>query len=173
MLNFDSNISFRFSSRFLLPLVALSLLVFPVRVRADLFIATFTNGTVQRYDSTGALVGTFVAAGSGGVNLPDNPIFRPDGNLYVVDALGKAVRRYNGSTGAYIDDLIPAGTGGLGSPITIAFGPDGNLYIAEAAPNAILKYNGATGAYIGIFTNGGNSAARKNCRRIHYRDVHN
>ena len=81
----------------------------------SLFVASFNTNQVLHYDgSTGAFLGTFVAAGDHGLNLPRDLVFGPDGNLYVGSFGSGDVFRYNGSTGAFVDDFIPVGTGDLG-----------------------------------------------------------
>jgi hypothetical protein len=100
-----------------------------------------TNPNVLRFQgpsgpAPGAFLGTFVPAGSGGLQMPLEAIFGPDGNgdgrldLYVSDATfegsslsGKkgTVKRYDGVTGAFIDTFVPAGSGGLKRPSMITF----------------------------------------------------
>ena len=121
----------------------------------DLLVGTMpwdqavNQGSIQRFDgTTGAFLGYFVTAGSGGLNSPLWFIFGPDANLYVSDTSG--VKRYNGTTGAFIDDFVVLGSdwtrGGL------AFGRDGKLYLGLTPNGAgswrVARYDGATGAYI-------------------------
>jgi DNA-binding beta-propeller fold protein YncE len=71
--------------------------------RAELFVASFSGNRVHRYNETnGAPIdtGIFVAAGSGGLNLPHGMAFGPDGNLYVASAGNDAVLRYQGTNGS-------------------------------------------------------------------------
>ena len=88
----------------------------------NLYVTSFGTNQVLRYNgTTGALLGTFVAAGSGGLSLPRGLTFGPDGNLYVGSFGSGDVLRYNGATGAFIDDFVPSGRGGLGGPTFLAF----------------------------------------------------
>jgi outer membrane protein assembly factor BamB len=88
----------------------------------NLYVTSFGTGQVLRYNgTTGALLGTFVAAGSGGLSLPRGLAFGPDGNLYVGSFGSGDVLRYNGATGAFIDDFVPSTSGGLGGPTFLAF----------------------------------------------------
>ena len=139
----------------LLSLPGVLCLAVPGIMKADLFVADDSTNSIVRFSYTGALVGTFVAAGSGGLQYPVNPILGPDGNLYVPDWYGSAVRRYNGSTGAFIDSFVQPGSGGLSEPDCAAFGPDGNLYVADYAAHVVRRYDGKTGASMGVFTSGG------------------
>jgi RHS repeat-associated protein len=123
-------------------------------VTGDLLVASRGNGSIVRFDSSGTLLGPFVTSNSGGLAAPINPIFGPDGNLYVVD-INRAIRRYSGLTGAFIDNFVPVGVGGLTAPLAAVFGPDGNLYVGDNGAQVIRKYNGTTGAYIGVFNSGG------------------
>jgi DNA-binding beta-propeller fold protein YncE len=71
--------------------------------------ASFNSNEVKRYNGkTGAFLGTFVAAGAGGLNGPTGLAFGPDGNLYVSSNATDEVLRYNGKTGAFIDTFITA-----------------------------------------------------------------
>ena len=129
----------------------------------DLLVANEAGNAVMRYDgATGAALGAFVAAGSGGLTSPEDIKFGPNGNLYVASYFG-TVKQYNGVTGAYIGDLVTTGSGGVSNIIGMTFGPDNNLYIANFAGSggsSVKKYNGLTGAYMGdLVTNGSGGLA--------------
>ncbi|OHB44049.1 MAG: hypothetical protein A2Y13_02290 [Planctomycetes bacterium GWC2_45_44] len=117
----------------------------------DLLVANEAGNSVLRYDGiTGAALGAFVAAGSGGLTSPEDIKFGSDGNLYVACYSG-TIKKYNGTTGAYIGNFVTAGSGGLANIIGMAFGPDNNLYVADFIGSSVKKYNGSTGAYMGDF----------------------
>src|SRR6187402_517395 len=81
---------------------------------ADLFVSSFSQNSVRRYDeASGAFVGTFVSAGAGGLSAPHRGIFGPDGNFYVASANNDRILRYNGQSGAFIDVFIQNGSKGL------------------------------------------------------------
>lgn len=109
------------------------------------------ENSVLKYDGiTGAFLGVFVHAGSGGLDNPQNLIFGPDGNVYVSSWNNATVLRYDGNTGAFIDAFVPSGSGGLSNPDQLAFGPDGSLYVSDRFSASIFRYNGTTGAFIDI-----------------------
>jgi sugar lactone lactonase YvrE len=117
----------------------------------DLFVSDITH--IIRYDgTTGALVGVFVASGSGGLDGPFGLTFGPDGNLYVSSFYTNSVLKYNGSTGAFLGVFVSAGSGGLGNPIGLTFGPDNNLYVISYNGQKVLRYDGTTGGFIDQFT---------------------
>src|SRR5262249_59054831 len=112
------------------------------------------NSDVLEYNgTTGAFLATFVASGSGGLNVATDLAFGPDGNLYVSSFNSNSVLRYNGTTGAFIDTF--ASGNGLNGPQGIAFGPDGNLYVSSFNSNSVLRFNGSTGAFIDTFASSG------------------
>jgi hypothetical protein len=121
----------------------------------DLYTSDLLADVIERYNGqTGASMGHFVAAGSGGLNGAASLAFGPDGDLYVASLRNHGVYRYNGTTGAYVSTFVTAHSGGLESPIGLAFGPDGNLYVTSYfSPNAstVIRYNGQTGAFIDVF----------------------
>jgi CSLREA domain-containing protein len=108
--------------------------------------------TVRRYDTaTGALIDTFVAAGSGGLNEPGGLAFGPDGHLYVASYSSNKVLRYDGATGAFIDAFIT----GVSRPYGLAFGPDGQLYVGLYDGDAVAHYDATSGALVGTFVTAG------------------
>jgi streptogramin lyase len=117
---------------------------------ADLLVGNFFDPflDVVRYQNSGALVGTFVSTGSGGLSFPLGGTYGPDGNFYVSDSNQDAVLRYNGQTGAFMNVFAADAEDAAG----LAFGPDGNLYVtSSSAPGAVLRFDGTTGASLGAF----------------------
>jgi hypothetical protein len=133
---------------------------------SDLFVLNRTaSASVLRFDSTtGAFLGTFVPAGSGGLSYANDLTFGPDGNLYIsqkpgADYITSTVLRYNGTTGDFIDVFVPPGSGSVNTATAIRFGRDGNLYVADfndgiASSGDVKRFNGTTGAFIDAFTSG-------------------
>ena len=121
---------------------------------AGLFVSSADTDSIIQFDAnTGALIGAFVGAGSGGLDNPGGLAFGPNGNLFVNSRATGNVLEFDGSTGAFVGTFVAAGTGGLVQPLDLAFGPDGNLYVSNLAgvPDNILRFNGATGAFIDVF----------------------
>jgi len=103
---------------------------------------------VLRYDAeTGALIGEFVAAGSGGLKDTAGIAFGPDSNLYVASWSSNEILRYDGADGTFIDEFIS----GVNGPYSITFGPDGNLYVGLYAQDEVYRYDATTGAFIDKF----------------------
>lgn len=127
----------------------------PLADAAGLFVSNASGDDVLRFDAgSGAFLGVFVPAGSGGLDNPGGLAFGPDGNLYVSSRATGAVLRFDGTTGAFLNTFVAPGTGGLGQPVDLAFGPDGHLYVSNftlVPPDNILRFNGATGAFIDVF----------------------
>lgn len=103
----------------------------------------------------GTFIDDFVSSGSGGLDVPKNLAFGPDGNLYVSSFPQDKIKRYDGITGAYIDTFVPSGSGGLDGPQGLVFGPDDNLYVTSEWTNEVLRYDGTTGAFMDVFVSGG------------------
>jgi hypothetical protein len=105
------------------------------------------------------LLDRFVADGSGGLLLPRDSVFGPDGNsdgaqdLYVASRDSDAILRYDGVTGAFLDTFVPSGSGGLDSPSSLVFDPDGNLYVSSQFLGQVFKYN-ASGSFLGVPVSG-------------------
>lgn len=126
-----------------------------------LLVVSPYTGQIHRYDgSTGAPLGVFVPAGSGGLATPFGLVFGPDRKLYVTSSdlsskLGQ-VHRYDGSTGAFIDVFVPLGSGGLSNPLGLTFGPDCSLYVTNRSDQSgVLRYQGGTGVFVDAFVPNG------------------
>jgi sugar lactone lactonase YvrE len=113
----------------------------------------FPLGAVLRFEgpsgkNPGALLGTFVAGGSGGLANPSGILFGPDGDLYVASSVESGsnltaepgtsqVLRYDGTTGAFLGTFVTPDSGGLRSPFFLIF--------TETNPTT-LNYDGTTTA---------------------------
>ncbi len=91
------------------------------------YVASFTDGVYRLDASTGANLGLFVPIGSGGLLSAAGIDFGPDGNLYIADQDGDAIRRYDGSTGAYIDDYAT----GVNGPAYMDFDADQRVTVGD------------------------------------------
>jgi len=125
----------------------------------DLYVVSdgqiIVNGVVVYDGTTGAAKDLLVDHGSGGLDIPWELAFGPDGNLYVTSSSTNEVLRFNGNTGAFLDVFVAAGAGGLSNPIGMVFGPDGNLYVVSSGTNQVLRFNGNSGAFLDVFVAAG------------------
>lgn len=114
----------------------------------DLFVASFNNDRVLRYDgTTGAFLETVVGSGTA-LNGPDaGMVFGPDGLLYVPGFFSNAIHRYDTQTGATLAPFVSAGAGGLSRPRMLRFRSDGWLYVTSWG-NAGLKRYDASGQFV-------------------------
>lgn len=107
-------------------------------------------GEILHYSASGTSLGLFATlpfdppASPGGNPTPPSPArlkFGPDGNLYVADMAGSAVRVFNGATGAPLADAVT----GLSGPTGLTFGPDGALYVGSFNTQSVVRVrNGQT-----------------------------
>jgi sugar lactone lactonase YvrE len=121
----------------------------------NVYVNDISNSTVQKFNgTTGASLGTFVSAGSGGLSFPHGMSFGPNGDLFVSSFLTNNVLEYNGTTGAFVK--IFATDSGLVGPTGLTFGPNGDLFVASSAAssNQVLEFNGTTGAFVKVFATG-------------------
>jgi len=104
---------------------------------------------VQRYSATtGAYLGEFVAASANGLSDATGLAFDSAGNLYVANATGNDVLKFN-SSGQFQGQFVTPGSGSLSDPLDLSFGPNGDLFVLDSA--AVLEFNATTGAFVGTF----------------------
>ena len=114
------------------------------------FVASGT--AVLEFDPlTGSFLGEFVAAGAGGLDLPQALAFGPDGDLFV--STPDDVLKYDGASGAFVEQFVSPGEGGLTSAFGLDFGSNGNLFLAAA--DRVLEYGGSSGAFMQEFVAAG------------------
>ena len=124
----------------------------------DLLVGSDGTSSVIKYDgASGALIGTFVASGSGGLSGVRGMTFGPDGHLYISDSTN-SVRKYDGGSGASLGVFVAPAGGGLNGARGLVFIPDGRLLVAGQNNHAILGYDGGSGAYTGVFNDAANPA---------------
>jgi DNA-binding beta-propeller fold protein YncE len=112
----------------------------------NLYVVDYNSGSVVRYDgTTGQSLGTFIAAGYGGLRGPASVTFDLAGSyLYVTSQGTNQVLKYNAQSGAFVG---VAASGALSAPVDVKFGSDGLMYVLNAGNNRILRYN-ANGVYV-------------------------
>jgi DNA-binding beta-propeller fold protein YncE len=131
------------------------------------YVTSFDNDSVLKFDGdTGAFLGVFVPAGSGGLNGPTGLTFGPDGHLYVSSfVFTNTVLKYHRKDGRFLGVFVSEGSGGLQGPMDLSFGPDGNLYVVSSYGGGVFRYNGQTGAFIDHFTTQPSGAEAMRWRR--------
>ena len=113
----------------------------------NLIVSNSNTHSVLQYSALGVFLGSFVAAGSGGLNFPDGQATKA-GSLYVSSSGTNQVLKYDATTGA--SQGLFANIGLNASPIGLLFQPNGNLLVAANGPGQIQQYD-AVGNLIGTF----------------------
>jgi len=140
-------------------------------LRDFLYVVDMNDNTVKRFDATtGAYLGTFVTAGSGGLNVPVGIDFGPGHNLLVATRdrnPSTTVAEFDGRTGAPLGSLVPGSN--PNAPLSargIVRGPFHRLYVADIGdfgrsglhPGQVATYDDSTGQFVGDFRAPGFSA---------------
>ena len=144
----------------------------PTASSYGVYVANTDDREVRAYLPDGTYSGAFVTAGSGRLDKPWSIAFGPDGNLYVSDLSGAALRRYSGTTGS------PMGTGADASanslwarpsarPYGIAWNDD-TLYVATY--NGIERFD-LSGKALGIFGDASRTATAAGAALVLPHDV--
>ncbi len=117
----------------------------------NLYVSGSNSQTVAKYDgSSGAFLGTFIEAGSGGLGQILSMAFSPNGQLFVGSTgSGEKILRFDGASGAFLNEAVAAGTGGLVQPSGIVFDANQNLIVSSAGTNEVLKFSSINGSFLG------------------------
>jgi sugar lactone lactonase YvrE len=114
----------------------------------SLFVTyTVSPGQLYQYNATnGAYIATIYTGFSG--NGPRDPLYGPDGRLYVPDWQTPRVVKFDGTTLSYQGNFINDTNHSY--PFALAFGPDGRFYVLDdqvGGKASVNRYNLATGAF--------------------------
>jgi hypothetical protein len=107
----------------------------------------------QRYDASGAYLGTVGTSDYWFRSEPHDVKFGPDGDLYV-GTVDSKVFRYDGETFAYKGVFAQntfRGEYEMGRLSELAFGPGGDLFASDPVGHQVLRFDGRTGAPKGVF----------------------
>ena len=122
-----------------------------VQRNGDLFVSSFDNDKVLRYDAQSGDFKNVFAEGNPLVR-PQGLLFEDNGNLLVVSSGSNDVLRY-GPDGSLLGTFVD-GEGRLNSPNDLAFGPDGDLYVSSRLDQQVLRFDGQTGKFKSVFAYG-------------------
>jgi sugar lactone lactonase YvrE len=104
------------------------------------------NNNILRFNgTTGALMGTFVPAGT--INGVRDIVFH-NSYMFVSGEGSSEVFKFDAKTGASLGVFA---SGNITGSFGLAFGPDGNLYVSGRESASVVEYDGTTGAYIRTF----------------------
>ncbi len=113
------------------------------------YVSSAATNAVASFDpDSGAYLGEFVPAGSGGLNEPAGLLFRPGGSLLVASRGTDSILEFDGATGAFLGAAVAADSGGLGAPFGLSFDLDGNLLVTTG-DDRVLRFDSRTGAPLG------------------------
>lgn len=120
---------------------------------ADVLVSSLGTDEVLRYDAaSGAYLGVFVSAASGGLDQPHAILERCD-DVLVASFGTDNILRYDRITGAFLDEWAGAASG-LDAPTYMLYGPDGNVYVSSQESDEILRY-AFDGTFIDAFVTAG------------------
>lgn len=138
----------------------------PKDVAADasgnVFVTLHNPGVIQKYNSSGALIGTFAGTYGEPYTTDASHFFTPrltldkTGNIYIVEEYGQRLLKLN-NKGALLWEIGEAGVTGNDNnhfyyPRGVAVDAKGNVYVASGYRVQIFKKNGA---YLATLDNGG------------------
>lgn len=122
-------------------------------LRAQTILVSSRNtNSVKQYDLDGNYLGDFVEANSGGLSLPQEVVWHPDGFLLVTGRGNSSVKKYDGATGAYLGNFTSGYT--LDNPTKTTIWQDSLLYVSQwgASKNKVVRFSLKTGAFVDEFT---------------------
>ena len=133
-------------------LVAATMLI-TSSARAQVFVADWDSASVNTFDATGNLQGTFVSTGSGGLAAPQGMRFGPDGNLYITygayNGQPAGVKKYSGHDGSFLGTFVS----GMPDASDIVFDNNGHAYVTDIGSDKVYQYN-SSGQLLQTYSNG-------------------
>ncbi|HMQ47683.1 MAG TPA: hypothetical protein PKA00_09380 [Saprospiraceae bacterium] len=114
-----------------------------------------TNSVKLYYLSDGAFLGDIVAPGSGGLSLPQEVLYHPDGFILVTGRGNTSIKKYDVETGAYLGNFTSGYS--LDNPTKSTVWQDSLLYVSQwgQAQNKVVRFNWHSGAFVDEFTSVG------------------
>ena len=118
----------------------------------NLWLASRTLSMLsQCHISTGVVAKT---SDSGQLNQPQDLIIRPDGHVFVSNAVTNRIVEFD-VDGSFVGVFVASGLGGLNWPAGLVFAPNGNLLVASLETHSVMEYDGVTGEFLGQFVASG------------------
>ena len=105
-----------------------------------IYVSNTTNDRIDRFNGSGALLGSWGGPGTGDGQFadPSRLTFDLAGNLLVADKGNNRVQKLNGTTGAHMQTI--GGAGQLNRPEGVAVDLLGNILVADTGNNRIRRY---------------------------------
>ncbi|MCL6273113.1 Ig-like domain-containing protein [Muricauda sp. 2012CJ35-5] len=128
----------------------------------NLYVSSFGDKTVRKFDPEGNDLGLFISAGLAG---PTDIWFDEKNNLFVNDWSGNKVVQFN-AAGEYVTDFVASG---LNQPEGVDFFPNGDILIGSGGTSEIKMY-GANGVFIKDFVTAG-AAGLKQPNAVRIRQI--
>ena len=124
----------------------------PASAQNDFLITSFSGSSIERFDAeSGANLGTFISANSGGLTNAAGVAEGPDSNVYVTSWGSNEILRYDGMTGEFID--VFASGDGLFRPNNIVLRDD-TFFVSQTGTGSsgfVRRYDAHTGEWIDNF----------------------
>ncbi|MBZ0267758.1 hypothetical protein K8I85_06350, partial [bacterium] len=122
-----------------------------LRLGPDGLVYMPSSAVIQRLSlQTGRLVDNFIDGGPQGGGTFVDLLFDPSGDVLVLDAVTRNIRRYSGADGTFLGVFANLAPTGISSPKYMEYGPDGNLYVvANGANGNTIQGVGPGGALLG------------------------
>ena len=115
----------------------------------DTYVADSTAKRVIKVTGAG-VTSNFVAPSAGGLLSATGVAWKNSAELFVSDAAGGQILRFDGTTGAFLSVFAT-----MTSPYDLTFGPNGNLFVGSSSGNSVSEFDGTTGAFVGTFVSSG------------------